>query len=148
MAAYFSAIMSTADSCLLASVGNLVGDIYQKHINQTASERRVLRLTRWVTLVVGFGAVAIALALPDVLDGIMLAYAVMASGLFLPTLAGLLWKRVTATTALWSAIAGGGTALLLNLVPSVDPWGEPLFVALPLSALVLVVPTLLSRSGG
>lgn len=142
-AAYFSAIMSTADSCLLASVGNLVNDVYQKYINPLASDAHVLRVSRIATLAIGALSVCIAMAVPKVLDSIMLAYSFMVSGLFVPTLGGLLWKRVSATAAFPSMIAGGGCAILLKSVPSLCPVDEPILIALPLSALVLLVATLL-----
>ncbi len=145
-AAYFSAIMSTADSCLLASVGNLVNDIYQKYIDPKASERRVLNVSRIATLVIGVGAIVIALAVPKVLDSILLAYSFMVSGLFIPTLGGLLWKRVSSTAAFWSMIVGGFAALILNIVPSLNPVDEPILIALPLSAVVLVLITLAKPS--
>ncbi len=142
-AAYFSAIMSTADSCLLASVGNLVNDIYQKYLDPQASDRRVLHVSRVVTLLVGTGAVVIAMAVPKVLDSILLAYSFMVSGLFVPTLGGLLWKRVSSTAAFSSMIVGGFSALALHALPSLNPLGEPILVALPLSAVVLVAGTFL-----
>jgi len=139
LAAYFSAIMSTADSCLLASVGNLVSDIYVRHLRPDAPDRRVLALSRVLTAVVGLASVSLALALPRVLDAILLAYAFMVSGLFVPTLAALLWPRASASAALASMLVGGGTAVLLEAVPALDPLGEPILIALPLSAVVLVV---------
>lgn len=139
LAAYFSAIMSTADSCLLASVGNFVGDIYQRHVNPAAGERRVLGLSRLLTVLVGLASVSVALALPGVLDAILLAYEFVAAGLFAPTLLGLLWRRPSPAAALSAMAAGGGTALLLRVVPALDPFGQPILLALPLSALVLVV---------
>jgi SSS family solute:Na+ symporter len=153
-AAYFSAILSTADSCLLASVGNFVNDLYQVHARREASERRVLALSRGLTVVIGLLSTAVALTLPRVLDAVLLAYAFMVSGLFMPTLLGLWWPRVSARAALASMIAGGGTALLLSLAPAWNPFvcagwlldssplTEPIMVALPLSAVVLVAWTL------
>lgn len=142
-AAYFSAIMSTADSCLMASVGNLVNDIYQKYINPEASDKKVLRLSRILTICIGVCSVVIAMAVPKVLDSILLAYSFMVSGLFVPTIGGLLSSRVSSRAAFISMIIGGFTALLLNIVPSLNPLEEPILVALPLSALVLVVSTLI-----
>ncbi len=139
MAAYFSAIMSTADSCLLASVGNVVSDLYLRHVSPEAPERRVLWLSRALTVGIGLASVSVAFALPRVLDAVLLAYAFMVSGLFVPTLAGLLWERATARAALWSMLAGGGAAVLLNAFPALSPVEEPILVALPLSALVLVL---------
>ncbi|MFH1464116.1 MAG: sodium:solute symporter family protein [Pseudomonadota bacterium] len=138
LAAYFSAIMSTADSCLLASVGNLVHDLYQRRLAPQAAERRVLLLGRLASVVVGAASVSVALLLPRVLDAVLLAYAFMVSGLFAPTIVGLLWRRASALAALASMILGGGAAVLLTLVPSLDPFGEPILLALPLSLVVMV----------
>ncbi len=143
MAAYFSAIMSTADSCLLASVGNCVNDLYQRYLRPNASARQVLRLSRILTLVIGALSVAVALLLPMVLDAILLAYSFMVSGLFVPTLAGLLWKRATAEAAFWSTIGGGFSAVALGLFPALDPFGEPVLTAMPVSAVLLVSLSLL-----
>ena len=138
VAAYFSAIMSTADSCLLASVGNLVTDLYHRHLRPGASSDHLLRLSRVLTLVVGFGAVIVALALPTVLEAILLAYAFMVSGLFVPTVAALYWRRASSTAALASMISGGGAAVLLSVAPALDPLGEPILTALPISLVTLV----------
>jgi len=143
MAAYFSAIMSTADSCLLASVGNLVNDLYQRHIDPEAPARRVLMISRVLTFTVGMASVALALALPKVLDAILLAYAFMVSGLFVPTLGGLLWKRTSSAAALTAMLGGGGVAVALAAIPSISPVKEPILIALPVSAVLLVVVSLI-----
>lgn len=141
MAAYFAAIMSTADSCLLASVGNLVDDLYLRHVNRKAPERRVLSLTRMLTIGVGFGSVLIAMLVPTVLEAILLSYAIMVSGLFAPTLGGLLWKRVSSVAALASMVAGAGGLVLLKIAPDLNPLVDPILLAMAASAVVLVVVT-------
>jgi SSS family solute:Na+ symporter len=149
IAAYFAAIMSTADSCLLASVGNVVGDLYLRHINPQASDKRVLVLSRSLTVFIGVASVSVALLLPMVMDAVLMSYSFLVSGLFVPTLAGLLWSRTSATAAFWGILAGGGTAVLLNVFPAADPLGEPILLALPVSALVLIVLTIIyPRKGG
>jgi solute:Na+ symporter, SSS family len=148
LAAYFSAIMSTADSCLLASVGNAVNDIYQQWIRPSADDARVLTLSRNLTVLIGFGSVGLALAVPKVLDAIVLAYGFMVSGLFAPTLGGLLWPRVSSTAALSSMLAGGGALIALTARPAWNPAPDPILLALPLSALTLVVVTLLRPARG
>lgn len=151
IAAYLAAIMSTADSCLLASVGNLIGDIYQRHLRpgpyRGTDEGSVLWLSRVVTLVVGFGSVAFALLVPKVIDSILLAYAFMVSGLLFPTIAALYWRRVTASAAFWSILAGGVTAVVLSL-PWIDPPLDldPAFFGLPVSGIVLLVVTVWQTS--
>lgn len=143
IAAYFSAIMSTADSCLLASVGNFVNDIYQKHINRDAPDSHVLKVSRALTIVIGLMSISIALWIPKVLDSIMLAYSFMVSGLFVPTIGGLLWKRVSATAALGSMIFGGVTVIVLKISPSHNPLGEPILTALIGATIMLVLGTYL-----
>ncbi|MEE4272904.1 MAG: sodium:solute symporter family protein [Thermoanaerobaculales bacterium] len=140
LAAYFAAIMSTADSCLLASVGNLVDDIIGTHIAPAASERSMLTLSRLLTLVVGFGSVGFALYVPRVIDSILLAYSFMVAGLLFPTLGALFWRRVSGTAAFWSIVGGGSTTVWLTVAET--PLAlDPVFYGLGLSAAVLVVLT-------
>ncbi len=141
VAAYFSAIMSTADSCLLASVGNLVHDLYRR-IRPEASHDSLLKLTRILTFVVGFGSVGFALLIPRVLDSIVMAYSFMVAGLFFPTLAALYWKRATAAGAFWSMLLGGGVTVAGTVYPPLLGGVEPIFVGLPVSAVVLVALSL------
>jgi SSS family solute:Na+ symporter len=139
VAAYFSAIMSTADSCLLASVGNFVDDLYRRYIRPDASHQQMLRISRFLTVIIGLLSTFLALLVPKVLDLVLLAYAFLVSGLFVPTLAGLYWPRATSTAALYSILAGGGVAVALNLLPTLSLGIDPVLPAIPLSALVLVL---------
>ena len=45
IAAYFSAIMSTADSCLMASSGNFMNDLLERYCLPTLSAKTVIRLS-------------------------------------------------------------------------------------------------------
>ena len=60
IASYFSAIMSTADSCLMASSGNFVGDIIRQHFFPKMSDRAEIRLSMIATAILGTAAVALA----------------------------------------------------------------------------------------
>jgi len=141
LAAYFAAIMSTADSCLLASVGNTIDDIYGRHVAPASSETHRLGLSRVLTLVIGFGSVGFALYVPTVIDSILLAYSFMVAGLLFPTLGALFWRRVSGTAAFWSILAGGTTTVALNIADSGLP-GDPVFYGLALSGLTLLIVTL------
>ncbi len=144
LAAYFAAIMSTADSCLLASVGNTVDDLYSRHVSPSSSESHLLGLSRVLTLVIGFGSVGFALYVPTVLDSILLAYSFMVAGLLVPTLAALYWRRPSGAAAFWSIMVGGGSTVALNVVDA-DIGLDPVFVGLGLSAVVLVVVGMAGR---
>jgi len=145
LAAYFAAIMSTADSCLLASVGNLVDDIIGRHLAPASSESSQLALSRILTLVIGFGSVAFALIVPRVIDSILLAYSFMVSGLFLPTLALLFWPRASGTAAFWSIVSGGSLTVILAVSDLHLPL-DPVFYGMGASGLVLVLITVAGRN--
>ncbi len=140
LAAYFAAIMSTADSCLLASVGNLVDDIVGRHVSPSSSESSKLVLSRLLTLVVGFGSVGFALYIPKVIDSILLAYSFMVAGLFFPTLGALFWRRVSGAAAFWSIVTGGALTVWLT-VGEVSLTLDPVFYGLGASGLVLALVT-------
>jgi SSS family solute:Na+ symporter len=143
LAAYFAAIMSTADSCLLASVGNVVDDLGGRGQSGEEDTGRRLGLSRLLTVLIGLGSVAFALYAPTVIDSILLAYAFLVGGLFVPTMAALFWPRAGGRAAFLAILGGGVTTVVL----SARDWGlgvEPIFVGLGLSALVLVGVTILT----
>jgi SSS family solute:Na+ symporter len=100
----------------------------------------MLRLSRILTAVVGFGSVAFALYVPQVIDSILLAYSFMVAGLFFPTLGALFWRRVSGTAAFWSVVGGGGTTVVLT-VAHVAVRLDPVFYGLAVSGAVLVILT-------
>jgi SSS family solute:Na+ symporter len=141
LAAYLAAIMSTADSCLLASVGNIIDDIVGRSISPATSERSKLISSRILTLVVGFGSVSFALYVPRVIDSILLAYSFMVAGLFFPTLGALFWRRASGIAAFWSIVTGGGTTVALTVL-DVPTRLDPVFYGLFISGAALVLVSL------
>ena len=111
MSAYFSAILSTADSCLMAASGNVVTDIIEKFVK--LSHKQLLRLSQVITLVLGAVALLIALSLDSVLDSMLQSYAFMVSGLLVPIIGAFFWKRSSPTAAFASMLVGGTTTLIL-----------------------------------
>ncbi len=122
IAAYFSAIMSTADSCMMASSGNIVNDVIQRHIKPELSHKSLMRVSQIVTLIIGVGAMIIAASFTMVLDAILHAYAFMVSGLFIPTLGAYFWKRASSAGALGAMLIGGGVTMLLQLMGWIYGW--------------------------
>jgi len=123
LSAYFSAIMSTADSCLMAASGNWVTDILQPFMKETPSESRQLRLSQLATLLTGIISLGIALFMKNVLSLMLLSYAFMVSGLLVPVIGGLFRKRKSPEAAMVAMIVGGGTTLSLVLLEIQLPWG-------------------------
>lgn len=111
IAAYFSAIMSTADSCLMAASGNLVNDMLESGIGIKLGDRGSMRLSMLATLVIGLAAVLLAACFNTVLNAILYAYSFMVSGLFIPTLGAFFWRRGSSAGAI-AGMLGGGTLTL------------------------------------
>ncbi len=123
LSAYFSAIMSTADSCLMAASGNVVTDVLGSFSKQPLGQKEELRYSQIATLIIGVLALLLATVMQNVLDLMLLSYAFMVSGLFVPVLGALFWKRGTANGALWAMILGGTTTTLLVLYNQKLPFG-------------------------
>lgn len=120
MSSYFSAVLSTADSCLMASSGNLVTDILGF---EGTDQKRFLRVSQILTLVIGVLALLLASLMQSVLQLMLYSYAFMVSGLLVPVIAGLFFKRINADAAFWSMLLGGGTTISLILLVKELPLG-------------------------
>ncbi len=143
IAAYFSAIMSTADSCLIASSANWVNDIIGQ-LGLKFSDRAFMRLSQVVTLVVGVLALLLATTFDTVLGLILNAYAFMVSGLLIPTLGAYFWKGSRPTAALVSMLGGGGLTLFLTFALEKPAWGlEPSLFGIAVSLILFVGVSLL-----
>ena len=115
MSAYFSAIMSTADSCLMAASGNIVTDILDNFFRLSGNRKKLLQFSQLVTLLVGALAILIASKMANVLELMLYSYAFMVSGLFVPIVAALFRGKGSPEAAFWSMVGGGGTTLYLIL---------------------------------
>lgn len=107
MSAYFSAILSTADSCLMASSGNVVSDIIGYFRRMNPSSKKFFRFSQVATLVLGALALLIATSMTNVLDLMLASYAFMVSGLTIPLIGGLFWRRSNAYGAFAGMLIGG-----------------------------------------
>lgn len=140
MAAYFSAIMSTADSCLMAASGNFLTDILGTFTGIDKNEKRLLRNSQLLTFILGVFALLLAATMENVLELMLYSYAFMVSGLFVPVVGALYWKRANSTAALFSMIAGGLTTITLIIAKLPLPLElDPNIFGITLSALVFIV---------
>ncbi|WP_299757230.1 sodium:solute symporter family protein [uncultured Pontibacter sp.] len=115
LSAYFSAILSTADSCLMASSGNIVTDVLSHFFKIDPESPKTLRLSQLITLLVGAFALWLASTMTNVLDLMLYSYAFMVSGLFVPVLGALFWKRRSSVAAFWAMLMGGVVTVVLQI---------------------------------
>jgi len=143
MSAYFSAILSTADSCLMAASGNVVSDIigYFRDIDHDSDT--FLRFSQITTLVLGTFALLIATTMTNVLDLMLYSYAFMVSGLFVPIIGALYWPKSSSIGAIAAMIFGGSTTVSLELFLEKLPAGLDANVfGITVSAIVFIAVSL------
>jgi solute:Na+ symporter, SSS family len=135
MSSYFSAIMSTADSCLMAASGNFTTDILRLSSNNPKS----IRYSQLATLVIGVLAIILATMMQNVLELMLYSYAFMISGLFVPVLGTMFLKNPSSQAALLSMLLGGGTTLVLILTEMKLPFGlDANFFGISISAMAFL----------
>lgn len=110
LSAYFSAIMSTADSCLMASSGNILTDVLKKH-----NSKHGLKYSQVITFIVGILALILALKMENVLELMLMSYSFMVSGLIVPVVVTLFSKSPNADAAFICMLTGGLTTLGLKI---------------------------------
>ncbi len=115
MSAYFSAIMSTADSCLIAASGNVMSDVLSKIFKWDIEHDDFVKKSQIITLAIGVISLLLASFMNNVLNLMLYSYAFMVSGLLVPIIGALFWEKSTATGALWSMIVGGATTIFLSV---------------------------------
>mgnify|MGYP003586169485 FL=1 len=109
MSAVVAAVMSTAASILLVGATTFVRDFYQGFSQKDVSEKQLLSMSRWVTIVIS--VVATILALKGISTIFWLqAHMVATMGASLGTalVAGFAWKRANREGGLASVIGGAG----------------------------------------
>ena len=139
LAAIMGIIISTADSALLVTGTTVSTDLF-KVLKPEITDQQQLLITRITVLVVGIFGLIFALQKSNIFEVMMLALATFVSGLFVPVMAALFYKKATSVAALSSAIIGAlvqisaFAAKMYGLLPE---GVEPILLALVSSSLVM-----------
>ncbi len=147
MSAYFSAILSTADSCLMAASGNMLTDILQKIFPKLHDHPKVLQFAQLLTLLLGIFAIVLASSMENVLQLMLRSYAFMVSGLLVPLIAAMFFRQNNWKAAIASMISGGSTTIFLMSLESTLPFGlDANIFGISISLLTFITFTLLSSN--
>jgi SSS family solute:Na+ symporter len=145
--AVLSAIMSTADICILTSSANYTRDIHQRYIRPDITPQSMLRLGILASAAVGLLSMLLAWKMRDIIDILQLGFTINAAGLFLPTVAAIYWDRVPASAAFWSIGASLVTVVGWRIAADAGAGGmfaiDPLWPGLAVSVVLLAGLTLL-----
>ncbi len=142
LGAIIAAILSTADSLLIAGTAHVTHDILEKGFGLHLPPAQALWVSRIVTALIGFVALGLALGVQAIIELLLLSYTMYAAGVFVPVVLGLYWSGGTRVGALAGMVVGGAVSAVLALeIVSVGQWG-PIVVGSLASLLVYVLISL------
>ena len=148
MAAIMAAIMSTADSLLL-QIGSIASrDIYERFVDPSASERRMVWISRGLVTAIAVACYVVALVdPPTVFDIVIFATSVLGSA-FLPAyVCAVWWRKANAPGALASMIVGAATAFAWEYLGLTGPTQlAPMLTGVVASGVTMVVVSLATQT--
>lgn len=121
VAAVVAAMMSSTDSLLLVISSSVTQDIARNLFKKAPTERQALRLGKWVSIAFGLAPIAMAPfndLLPLITYIIIFQFAVLGTGIGVPLLWGLFWRRTTAAGAAAGLAAAAAGSIVSNLLGS------------------------------
>ncbi|MEQ1898057.1 MAG: sodium:solute symporter family protein [Vicinamibacterales bacterium] len=136
LAAIFSTEVDTCDAVLFMLSTSLSQDLYKRHINPEASDKRLLAVARGAAVAGGAAGVAFSVYLPTVVEGLSIFYSLLGVTLLVPVVGGLFIKGAGSREALTSIIAGVGTWLVVRYgLRGISAWLDPTLLGLAAAAL-------------
>ncbi|WP_338754603.1 sodium/pantothenate symporter [Bacillus sp. FJAT-52991] len=107
LAAPMAAIMSTVDSLLLLVSSAIIKDLYLHFINKNAEEKKIKKLSLWVTTIIGIIVFFVALDPPNLIIWLNLfSFGGLEAVFIWPVIFALYWKRANGAGAVASMISG------------------------------------------
>ncbi len=143
LAGFISAMMSTADSALLASSTLFTNDIYRRFIDPDADEGTYTRISRIAILVLGVGMIGAAVLIGDVVNALTLAYNLLTGAIFVPLMAAFFWHGATWQGAV-SSILGSSVVIIASMALYGFGSNRPILYGLGASLLLFVGVSLLT----
>lgn len=133
LAALFGAIQSTVNSVLNSTATIVTLDIYNRNFRQNASEKHLVRVGMWTSLIILIIAIILGRYIEKV-GGSLFVYIQTLYAFFAPPFAaifvlGILFRRINAAGATAAVFSGFALGILLKIYLQLDPshphWLEP-----------------------
>lgn len=105
-------IMSAADAALLSVASIVSKNIYKDTLKPDASDKSVLKVTRWMILAVTVVALIVGVLYPEVYLLTAFSFDLVLACLFIPLTLGLWWKKANATGALAAMLVGAAYRII------------------------------------
>nr|WP_244972300.1 sodium:solute symporter family protein [Mammaliicoccus lentus] len=138
-----AAVISSADSFFIAGASSIANDIIKPNV-KISSQKKMLLYSKVSVLIVSVISLILSLMIPGLVNLMVTGTAMSVSGLLAPVVFGLFWQRPTKIAGNISMWSGLGSAVIWQILG--HPFGiHPILVGLPLSIIMLLVVTFLSK---
>jgi SSS family solute:Na+ symporter len=138
LSAIFSTEVDTCDAVLFMLSTSLSQDLYKRHVNPHASDRRLLAVARLAAVGGGAAGVLFSVWLPTVVEGLSIFYSLLGVTLLVPVVGGLFVRRAETREALASIVAGVMVWLAVRYGIPAHPWLDPTLTGLAAAAAAFV----------
>ena len=139
VAAVLAAVMSTTDALLLACSSAISHDLLGGLLKGRASNRTMTLVRIGSTWVIGVAALLWAFSPPELITEFYTAgVGILSASLFVPTIAGLWWKKANLAGGVGAVVSGAGVYILVQF-GVIDVGLAPVVVALFASAAAMVL---------
>lgn len=140
-------IITTADSFLLSASSNFTMDIYLKVINPNATEKQQVFATRMFIAIAGVVALIILSFYPSILAVQYMSYTISGCAITPAVVSVLVWPKVTKFGGIASMVCGTIATIIWEVLKY--PYGiQTIYIALPISIIVLIVGSLCTQPKG
>ncbi len=115
----FMAIISTGNSESVAVSSLIANDIYRLHMRPQATDKQILRVSRFTTGLFGIVTGIFSVFLFSI--GVQVYFLYLAMGIFLssgifPVILGVMWKRLSSFGAFWGTLLGFMSGIIVWLI--------------------------------
>ncbi len=146
ISAVLATLMSSSSACLIAASSVITNDIFKYFVNfEKYDQKRKLNINIWLTLILGVVCWAIASFYDKAMGNMELAWTALSCGAFIPLMAGLLWKKASATGAIASMLTGAVTGFVWLFNGNPLGW-RPIIPAYIVGIIVIVALSLIFPS--
>ncbi len=122
LGALISAIMSSADSSLLAATSLITNNIIHR-IYPHISDRHLLRITRTASIFIAIISMVVALYVKQIYNLMVNSWATLLVAIFVPVTAALYWKKAN-TEATWVSMLAGTFTWIGYIIVKTGSFGE------------------------
>ncbi len=134
--ALMATIISCADSNLVAGSSSVVNDII-KPIMKIKDNQTLIQSSRYAVLITSIASMLLAIYIPRLIELWVTGTAMLTSGLLIPVLAALFWKKATGAGGIAAIWGGLITAVLWQIAG--HPFDlHPVYIGLPVSLILIV----------